>query len=129
MSSPSNTKIVLTHFNWSIARLKEAIEKESTDYYRSAALHRFSLTCNVAIESIRIFAKEQGKICSTDESCFQWVKEKNWLENNVDFKFILEDYQKAKNPLKDIEIKNIYTRLNNYFKILNHISECMKLAK
>ena len=64
MPSKPTPQIILTHFNWSLARLKEAIENEDTEYYRGAALHRFRLTYDVALETIRAFAKEQGKICS-----------------------------------------------------------------
>ena len=49
MASQQSPQIILPHLNWSL-RLKEAIEKEDTDYYRGAALQRFSLTYEVALK-------------------------------------------------------------------------------
>jgi len=34
MTSKQSPQIILPHLNWSLARLKESIEKEDTDYYR-----------------------------------------------------------------------------------------------
>ena len=77
MPSETKAKIVLSHFNWSLARLKEAIAKEDTEYYRGAALQRFGLTYDMALKTIRAFAKEQDHTCTDDESCFLWVEEKH----------------------------------------------------
>ena len=74
MSSQPIPHIVLTHFDWSLARLKETIENEDTEYYKGAALHRFRLTYDMALETIRAFARRQGQICATEESCFKWVE-------------------------------------------------------
>ena len=82
-SSPHTPQIVLAHFNWSLVRFKEAIANEDTEYYQGAALHRFRLTYEVALKAIRAFAKAQGHTCTTDESCFQWVKGKQWLEKGI----------------------------------------------
>ncbi len=57
--------IVLSHFNWSLARLKEAIAKEDTEYYRGAALQRFGLTSIIPSETSsekRYFASLPGKL-------------------------------------------------------------------
>ena len=128
MSSQPTPQIILSHFNWSLARLKEAIENESTEYYRGTALHRFSLTYDVALETIRAFAREQGQVCSTEEDCFQWVKEKQWLEKKVDCNFIKADYQRIQERLKAKEAEKIYDELQTYYMLLNHLNECMKLA-
>jgi len=83
MASQQSPQIILPHLNWSLARLKEVIEKEDTDYYRGTALQRFRLTYEVALKTIRAFAEQEGKIFSSDESCFQWVEEKQWLKKNL----------------------------------------------
>ena len=82
MPKQPTPQIVLTHFDWSLARLKEAIEKEDTEYYRGAALQRFGLTYDTALKTIRAFAKEQDHTCTGDESCFLWVEEKQWLKKS-----------------------------------------------
>ena len=129
MSFQPDPRIVLTHFNWSLARLKESIEKDDTEYYRGAALNRFKLTYEVAIKTIRTFAKEQGQICSTEESCFQWIKEKKWLGKNAQWNNILADYQRVENGLGDNEVDKIYGEMQKYYTLLKHISECMKLVE
>ena len=59
MASQQSPQIILPHLNWSLARLKEVIEKEDTDYYRVAALQRFRLTYEVALKAIRAFAEQE----------------------------------------------------------------------
>ena len=129
MPSKPTPQIILTHFDWSLARLKEAIENEDTEYYRGIALHRFRLTYEVALESIRAFAKRQGQICSTDQSCFQWVEKKHWLEKNMDWDVMLGHYERVKIQPKAKETDKIYIELKTYYILLNHLSECMKLVE
>ncbi len=73
MASQQPPRVILPHLNWSLARLKEVIEKEDTEYYRGAALQRFRLTYEVALKVIRAFAKQEGKIFTTDDACLQWA--------------------------------------------------------
>ena len=122
-------QIILTHFDWSVARLKEAIENEDTDYYQGAALHRFRLTYEVALKAIRAFAKAQGHTCTTDESCFQWAKKKHWLEKNMDWNAMLAHYERVKNQPKAKEADGIYIELKTHYILLNHLNECMKLVE
>ena len=129
MSSKPTPQIILTHFDWSVARLKEAIENEDTEYYRGAALHRFRLTYEVALETIRAFAKKQGQICSTDQSCFQWVEKKNWLEKNINWSPMLEHYERVKNQSKDKQLDSVYIELKTYYIFFKHLSERMKIAE
>ena len=129
MPSQQTPQIILPHLNWSLTRLKEAIEKEDTEYYRKAALQRFGLTYEVALKVIRAFAEEQGETCSTDEACFQWVKEKQWLEKNVDYNCIQADYQRVQNQPEAKEVEKIYGELRTYYMLMNHLSECMKLVE
>ena len=127
MSSQPNPQIILTYFDWSLARLKEAIENEDTQYFRAAALHRFRLTYEVALETIRAFARGQGQNCSTDKSCFQWAEKKHWLEKTTDWNAMLSDYEKVKNPPKNKNLSKVYIELKTYYLLLNHLSRCMKM--
>ena len=129
MPSQTTPQIILTHFDWSLARFKESIENEDTEYYREAALHRFKLTYDVALETIRAFAKGQGQICSTEESCFQWVKGKQWLGNGINPNIMQANYQKIQNQPKSEEVYKIYGELQAYYILLNQLSDRMKLAK
>ena len=121
-------QIVLTHFDWSLARLKEAIEKEDTEYYRGATLQRFGLTYDTALKTIRAFAKEQDHTCTGDESCFLWVEEKQWLKKGTDWNVILVDYQRIQRQPEGEEADKIYDQLKTYYILFSHLSECMKLA-
>ena len=128
MSSQQTPQIILPHLNWSLTRLKEAIEKEDTEYYRGAALQRFGLTYEVALKVIRAFAEEQGETCSTDEACFQWVKEKEWLGKDVDWNAMIANYQRIQSPPGDKDMNKIYDGLKEHYALLSSLSESMKLA-
>ena len=127
MSSQLTPQIILPHFNWSLARLKEAIEKEDTDYYRCAALQRFGLTYEAALKVIRAFAEEQGETCRTDDACFQWIEEKQWLGKDADWKAMITHYQKIQSQprIRDESKDKVYDELKKYYSLLNSLSECI----
>ena len=128
MSSQQTPQIILPHLNWSLTRLKEAIEKEDTEYYRGAALQRFGLTYEVALKAICASAKEQGEACSTDEACFQWVKEKQWVGKDIDWDEMIENYRRIQSPPGDKGMNKVYDGLKEYYALLSSLSESMKLA-
>lgn len=129
MSSEPIPHIILTHFKWSLARLKEAIQNENTEYHRGAALERFRLTYNVALETIRAFASEQGKFCSTDKSCFEWVREKKWLDKNSNWNNLVVDYKKIQTMQKNDETEKTYGDLQDHYLLLDHLSQSMTSKK
>ena len=127
MASPQSPQIILPHLNWSLARLKEVIEKEDTDYYRGAALQRFSLTYEVALKAIRAFAEQEGKSFSSDESCFQWIEEKQWVKKIPDWESLINNYNKIKNSSEEKSTDNTYKQLRNYYSLLYDMSMSMTL--
>ena len=127
MASPQSPQIILPHLNWSLARLKEAIEKEDTDYYRGAALQRFSLTYEVALKAIRAFAEQEGKSFSSDESCFQWIEEKQWVKKKSDWESVINNYNKIKNSSEEKSTDNTYKQLRNYYPLFYDMSMSMTL--
>ena len=127
MTSKQSPQIILPHLNWSLARLKEAIEKEDTDYYRGAALQRFSLTYKVALKAIRAFAEQEGKSFSSDESCFQWIEEKQWVKKISDWESVINNYNKIKNSSEEKSTDNTYKQLRNYYSLLYDMSMSMTL--
>ena len=128
MHSKQTPKIILPHLNWSIMRLKEAINKEDTQYYRGAALQRFGLTYKVAIKVIIAFAIEEGETCVTDEDCFKWLKKKQWLEKDSDWKLLIENYQSILKQPQITTINELYHNLRDHYTILNSLSERMNLV-
>ena len=127
MASQQSPQIILPHLNWSLARLKEAIEKEDTDYYRGAALQRFSLTYEVALKAIRAFAEQEGKSFSSDESCFQWIEEKQWVKKISDWESVINNYNKIKNSSEEKSTDNTYKQLRNYYSLFYDIRMSMTL--
>ena len=127
MASQQSPQIILPHLNWSIARLKEVIEKEDTDYYRGAALQRFRLTYEVALKAIRAFAEQEGKSFSSDESCFQWIEEKQWVKKISDWESVINNYNKIKNSSEEKSTDNTYKQLRNYYSLLYDMSMSMTL--
>ena len=127
MASQQSPQIILPHLHWSIARLKEVIEKEDTDYYRGTALQRFSLTYEVALKTIRAFAEQEGKIFSSDESCFQWIEEKQWVKKISDWESVINNYNKIKNSSEEKSTDNTYKQLRNYYSLLYDMSMSMTL--
>ncbi|KMP12578.1 hypothetical protein UZ36_00500 [Candidatus Nitromaritima sp. SCGC AAA799-C22] len=125
MSNPSSPQIMLTHYDWSLARLKEALEKEDTEYYRGAALQRLGLTCDLVFKTIRAFAGEQDKTLSTHESCFEWAARQNWLENDTGWKKIMTAYVKIQNRPTGASADQIYTELPEHFQFLKHLRDRM----
>lgn len=127
MTSQQSPQIILPHLNWSLARLKEAIEKEDTDYYRGAALQRFSLTYDVALKAIRAFAEQEGKNFSSDESCFQWIEEKQWFKKKPDWITVIQNYKKVKNLPKEKSTGNTYNELRDHYVLFNEINESLNI--
>ena len=127
MTSQQTPQIILPHLNWSLARLKEAIEKEDTDYYRGAALQRFSLTYEVALKAIRAFAGQEGKSFHSDESCFQWIEEKKWVKKISDWESVINNYNKIKNSSEEKSTDNTYKQLRTYYPLFYDMSMSMTL--
>ena len=127
MASQQSPQIILPHLNWSIARLKEVIEKEDTDYYRGAALQRFRLTYEVALKAIRAFAEQEGKSFSSDESCFQWIEEKKWVKKISDWESVINNYNKIKNSSEEKSTDNTYKQLRIYYPLFYDMSMSMTL--
>jgi hypothetical protein len=108
-------------------RLKEAINKGDTEYYKGAALQRFGLTYKAAVKVIIAFAIEEGETCVSDEDCFKWLKRKQWLEKNSDWNLLIENYQSIQNQPLVITANKIYHKLGDHYALLNRLSERMNL--
>jgi len=118
--APSESQVLLNHFDWNLQRLKEAIKQEQNDYYKGAALQRFSHTYEISIKVLRSFAKDQGILCKTEEKCFEIAVTKGWMEDVFNIKELTKDYQKIiKKPPQDME--NIYRKLSIYHKAFSYI--------
>ena len=120
-------KILLTHFEWTIDRFEEILKNEKSDYYRDAALQRFSFACDMALKCIRSMAAEQGKSCETFQQCVEWCLGKNWLEENAPWKEITESHGQASQKLKGESADLEYDKLDSYCRLLKNIYQHMKI--
>ena len=128
MASQQTPKIIMPHLNWSLARLKEVIEKEDTKYYRGAALQRFTLTYEITLKAIRAFAEHEGKSLSTDKLCFQWTEKIKWVEKKTDWDSLIKSYNKIKKFPEEYSTGNTYRNLAKHYAIFKNIKESMNLA-
>jgi hypothetical protein len=119
-------KILLTHFEWTIDRFEEILKNEKSDYYRDAALQRFSFACDMALKCIGSLAVEQGATCKTFSECLEWLVDKNWLEKDSTWKELTESYslatQKFKGETADLE----YEKLEAHCRLLKTIYSQLK---
>ena len=121
MSIPISPQNVLTHFDWSLAQFKEALEKEDTQYYRGAALQRFSLTYDLAIRTIRAFAEEQNTTCSDDASCFEWAVNHQWLKNDSGWEKMADNYANTLGRSTDAVADQIFAELQKHYHLMSYL--------
>ena len=123
--SPSESQVLLTHFNWNLQRLDEVIKQEQTDYFKGAALQRFGHTYDITIKILRSFAKCQDLPCQTDEQCFETAVTNGWMERIFDINELINDYQRiTQKSQKDVE--NIYKKLAFYHKAFSYLFKQLK---
>jgi len=119
-------KNLLTHFEWTIDRFEEILKNEKTDYYRDAALQRFTFTCDMAFKCIRSLAAEQGKICETFQQCVEWTVDQKWVEEDIPGNEISESYNRASQKLKGDSADLEYEKLDSYCRLLKNIYKRMQ---
>ncbi|MZG29640.1 MAG: hypothetical protein F3741_02360 [Nitrospinae bacterium] len=115
----SHKKVLLTHLDWNLQRLDEALKQESTDYFKSAALQRFGHTYTMAVKCIKGFG-ELEESAANEEQCFELAIESGWTENLLQWRQMVEDYQSInKKPQQDTEA--IYQKLPGYQKAITNL--------
>ena len=123
--SPSESQVLLTHFDWNLQRLHEVIQQEQSEYFKGAALQRFGHTYDITIKVLRSFAQSQGLSCETDEQCFETAVQNGWMEKQSDVKELVDDYQRiTQKPQQDSE--KIYKKLTTYHQAFNHLFTQLK---
>jgi hypothetical protein len=122
---PSESQMLLTHFDWNLQRLNEVIMQEKNDYFMGAALQRFGHTYDITVKVLRSFAKHQGLSCQTDEQCFEIAVANGWMERIVDIKELTMDYQRITEKPKQ-KSENIHKKLATYHKAFSYIFKQLK---
>jgi hypothetical protein len=109
----SQKKVLLTHLDWNLQRLDEALKQESTDYFKGAALQRFGHTYTMAIKSIRGFENlEEGE--TNDEHCIELATHSGWAEDQPQWQEMIADYKRIiQKPDKQVT-EDVYKKLPQY---------------
>ena len=108
-------KVLLTHLDWNLQRLDEALKQESTDYFKGTALQRFGHTYTMAIKSIRGFEnlpEEAGE--TNDERYFEMANQNGWTEDPPQWLEMIEDYKRINQKPDKQETDAVYQKLPRY---------------
>ena len=119
-------KILWTHFHWTVDRFAEILKNEKTDYYRDAALQRFTFTCDSALKLIRSLASEKGKALESLTDSLQWAVDNQWLPKDAPWNEMDASYKLATLKLKDEGADREYEKLASYCKLMKTL--CDQLA-
>ncbi|GJL78329.1 MAG: hypothetical protein NPINA01_13180 [Nitrospinaceae bacterium] len=124
--NPSNPgqpspKILLTHFQWTVDRFEEILKNEKTDYYRDAALQRFTFTCDMALKLLRSLAAEKGEHHESPQRCFQWAVGNQWVSKDAPWQEMIESYGLAAKKIKGEEADREYEKLAAYCSLMKNI--------
>jgi hypothetical protein len=111
-SPSSQKKVLLTHLDWNLQRLDEALKQESTDYFKGAALQRFSHTYTMAIKSIRGFENLQE--AANDEQCIELANQNGWTEDPPQWLEMIADYKSIIQKPDKQETEAVYQKLPRY---------------
>lgn len=114
LPSPSSVKILLTHFDWTLQRMEESLRNEKTEYFRDAALHRFSLTYDLAVKCLRAFTAENGQPCDSTEECWQWAIANGCVSDETDWQEVDTLNQQVSQKLKGDSADSAYQKLDAY---------------
>jgi hypothetical protein len=116
----SQKKVLLTHLDWNLQRLDEALKQESTDYFKGAALQRFGHTYTMAIKSIRGFenlqedADKANDEETNDEYCIELANQNGWTEDSPQWLEMIADYKRINQKPDKQETEAVYQKLPRY---------------
>ena len=94
MDSHSSPEILLTNFDWNLQRFDEMLKQDPSDYFRSAALQRFGLTCISALKCLQAFAEQNGGDCHSLDECIQVAGKAEWISIDDTWKSLLSAHDK-----------------------------------
>ena len=118
--SPSESQVLLTHFDWNLQRLAEVLKQEQNDYFKRAALQRFGHTYEIAIKVIKSIAQWKNLPCQTDKQCFETASKNGWLGKQRCWTEMIEDYQRINQKLQQ-NTEDIYLKLPTYYKAFSSL--------
>ena len=124
MASLPKYKIVLTHLDWNIQHFGQILSNKKTDYYRDAAIHRFSQVFKATQKSLSILTEEKADIINLPDMCFKNAKEKKWAIET--YNLLIIDYQSVKDGFKSDIAEKIYPQLDSYHYFFQKLHNALK---
>ncbi|MBC8287324.1 MAG: nucleotidyltransferase substrate binding protein [Nitrospinae bacterium] len=119
---PPQKKVLLTHLDWNLQRLDEALKQESTDYFKSAALQRFGHTYTMAIKSISGFGETEDETKKINaEQCIELAKKNGWMEDPPQWQEMIADYKCINQKPDEQEAEAVYQKLPRYQKAFKNL--------
>ena len=115
MKPEDPTKILLTHFDWTLQRMSESLQNEKTDYYRDAALQRFGHTFDLSVKCIQAFAENMDTPCQSARECFEIAVKNNWVSKDDNWEDVLQSYDNVKQQLKGEPAGAVYNKLERFY--------------
>ena len=114
MPPETTPDILLTHYEWTVARLGEALRNEPSEYFRDAALQRFGFTCEMAFKCLSAFADPAGDAPTNPEESLRWAAKEGFFGTASEWEGIASAYQEINcKPGRD-RADAIFARLENY---------------
>lgn len=114
-------KTLLTNFEWTIDRFEEILQNDKTDYFRDAALQRFTFACDMAFKCITSLAVDKETTCKTFRECLEWAEENNLLGKDPSWKELAESYDRAVQKLKGESADQEFAKLEAHCLLLKAI--------
>ena len=116
MSQPlPQKKVLLTHLDWNLQRLEEALKQEATDYYKGAALQRFGHTYTMAVKTIHGFGgSEEDSEKLDDQQCIALAEQNGWTEDPPQWQEMVTDFQRINQKPDKQEADTVYQKLPRY---------------
>lgn len=125
-SAQPSSKILLTHFEWTVDRFEEILKNEKSDYYRDASLQRFTFTCDMALKFLRCLATEQKKACESFQQCFLLAIEEQWITLDTPWKEMETSFNRASQKLTGEAADLEYEKLAEYCLLMKSLCEHFK---
>jgi hypothetical protein len=112
---------LLTNFAWTIDRITEILQNDKTDYFRDAALQRFTFACDMALKCIISLADDRKATCQSFRECLEWAEENNLLGKDTSWKELAESYDRAALKLKGESADQEFAKLEAHCLLLKAI--------
>ena len=116
---PSPKELLLTHLDWNIQQLGEALKQGTTEYYKSAALQRFGHSYLMALKTIHSFSNQKTE---TDEKeCIELANQNGWTEDKSQWDQMVNDFKSINQKPNLEQVESIYEKLPAYEKELKKL--------